>query len=54
MFQVDGGRVVDKMEVFGDVRIGEGCIDFIYLTDLLGEYTNWTRDEVPKNSRFEE
>jgi len=54
MFQVHSGYVEDKMQIFGDTNMEEGCIDFMYLTDLLAEYTNWTRDAVAKKSRFEE
>ena len=44
----------DSMKVFGDPNLTEDSISFMYLTDLLGEYTNWTRDEIKRKSRFED
>ena len=44
----------DSMKVFGDHNLTEDSISFMYLTDLLGEYTNWTRDEIKRKSRFED
>lgn len=44
----------DSMKVFGDPNLTEDSISFMHLTDLLGEYTNWTRDEIKRKSRFED
>ena len=44
----------DRLSIFGDPNLTEDSISFMYLTDLLGEYTNWTRDEIKRKSRFED
>ena len=47
------GRVENKLSAFGDPRLQPGCIDFMYLTDMLSEYSTWYRGEVPRLSPFE-
>ena len=32
----------------------EGCINFMYLKELLGKYTTWQSNDIAKKSRFED
>jgi hypothetical protein len=46
-------RVENHLGAFGDPNLKPGCIDYMYLTNMLSEYSDWYRDDVPRESPFE-
>ena len=45
----------NRYEVFGNLSLEpEGCVNYIYLKDLLGKYTTLKSDDTPTKSRYED
>ena len=42
------GEITSHLEDFGNPNLSPGCIDYMFLTDNLCEYTAWFRDALGK------
>jgi hypothetical protein len=48
MFQIHSkGQTENRLDLFGDASLQPGCVNFVYLKNLLCEYTNCKNEEIP-------